>query len=607
MFGAVYLRRLKPVSVLLVAFIALGLVYSVTTPLFEGPDETGHYGYVRYLTDGHGLPVQSFDRAQVIVGEGHQPPLYYAVSALLTFWTDKENEPDVFRPNPLFIWSGVGQDPNVVLHTAVEQFPFQGVSLMMHIARAASVLFGAITVWGTYRLGQIISGRQDIALGAAAVVTLNPQFLFLSGVMNNDNALIAFFTLALVVMVSILLMGRTRARAIWLGVWVGLAFLSKPSALGLGPLILFVMAVTAIRERSWRALGELALWTGLPFLLIAGWWFVRNQILYGDPLGFQMFLASHPPFAAMDFSQADAWRLYWNVMHRSFWGQFGWMVIRLHGSIYDWLAALYLAAAAGALVGYVWRREIGSRYRTQPSLGWIFAILVVLVVAAWTVNYARILGGFGLQGRYLFPAISAIALLIVGGISAVVPDRWRWIPIAGLASGLALLAVRAPSEYIAPAYRFLTLPESALASVPHRLDGTFSPEIALAGYRIESRPEGVRLTLYWRAQGTPSYNYKVFIHALNADDQLCGQHDALPQDGAFLMSSWRAGDVIEDAHTAPIDSDCCVNGACRLKVGLYREDTGERLLYSRNGRPVSDHVEIVPDEIGSSGPGPQQQ
>jgi len=31
---------------------------------------------------------------------------------------------------------------------------------------------------------------------------------------------------------------------------------------------------------------------------------------------------------------------------------------------------------------------------------------------------------------------------------------------------------------------------------------------------------------------------------------------------------------------------------CQLNVGLYREDTGERLLYSVNGKPVSDKLEI---------------
>ncbi|HEY4690491.1 MAG TPA: DUF2142 domain-containing protein [Anaerolineae bacterium] len=587
-------RAHLPVVVLLVAFLALGLTYSIVTPIFEGPDEPGHYVYIRYLAEGQGLPVQSFDRAQLAVAYGHHPPLYYALSAMLTFWIDTSNAPDVFRPNPAFIWSGNGGEHNNLLHTAAEAFPFRGASLAVHLARVVSVLFGAVTVWGTHRLGMIITRSEVLALGAAAVVAFNPQFLFITSVMNNDGAATAFSTLALVMMVALLCEGGTRRRAIWLGVWIALALLSKMSALGLIPLAALSMAVVAARQRSWHVLGELALFTALPVAVFSGWWFVRNQILYGDPLGYQLFRTTWRHIdAPLDFSQPETLRQFVSMVHQSFWGRFGWMTIPLKSTIYDALGWLYVFAVIGAWVGTAWRREL-SLPRATTKWAWTLMAAAVIAAVVWTANFASLQGGSGMQGRYVFPAISAIALLIVGGISAMFPDRLRWIPVGGLASALAVLAISVPIQYIAPVYRYFTLPESALESIPHRLDGTFSPEIALAGYRVESQPEGLRLTLYWRAQGTPPNDYKVFIHALNADAQLCGQRDALTQDGAFPMSYWRAGDVIEDAHEVPIDPACCATGGCRLMIGLYREDTGERLLYSVNGRPVSDHVEIQP-------------
>ena len=581
--------RLRAIGALLLSFILLGLTYSFTTPLFEGPDETGHYQYVAYLVEGNGLPVQSFDRSTVIVAQGHQPPLYYALSAGLAFWIDTSNWSDIYRENPAFF---LGIEPNLLFHTAAEGFPFRGVALVIHIARMLSTLFGAITVWGTYQLGNIVTRSRVIGLGAAALVVFNPQFLFISGVMNNDNPLVAFTTLALMVMASILIEGRTRRRAIWLGVWIGLALLSKLSGLVLGPLTVLTMVIVTIRERSWRAFGEMTLWVGLPVIVISGWWFVRNQILYGDPLGYRMFLATQGIFGPWDFSQIEGWRQFIEAIHQSFWGQFGWMKIKMKRPLYDLLAWPYLFAVVGALVGTAWRRQIGPHRHMTSKISWFFLATVVFVVIAWMVSFASVQGGSGLQGRYLFPAISAIAILIVGGISALVPDRWRWVPIGGLVGGLALLAVSTPSQYIVPKYRFFTLPESVLESVPHRLNGTFSPEIAIVGYEIQSQADVVDLTIYWQAQGTPPDNYKVFIHAINDTGQLCGQRDALPLDGAFLMAYWRAGDAIKDVHRVPIDSDCCTNGSCRLKVGLYLEDTGERLLYSVNGQPVSDHVEV---------------
>jgi hypothetical protein len=41
---------------LLLAFSLLAVIYSLTTPLFEAPDEPLHYAYVRWLAEGHGLP-----------------------------------------------------------------------------------------------------------------------------------------------------------------------------------------------------------------------------------------------------------------------------------------------------------------------------------------------------------------------------------------------------------------------------------------------------------------------------------------------------------------------------------------------------------------------
>ena len=55
------LRRNALIIALLVAYVSLGLYYSVRTPLFEEPDETGHYTYVAYLIRGGGLPIQNLD------------------------------------------------------------------------------------------------------------------------------------------------------------------------------------------------------------------------------------------------------------------------------------------------------------------------------------------------------------------------------------------------------------------------------------------------------------------------------------------------------------------------------------------------------------------
>lgn len=57
----------------------------MSVPIFEAPDEPGHSYYIKYLTEEHRLPVQSFRYSENVAKEGHQPPLYYLLGVLTTF------------------------------------------------------------------------------------------------------------------------------------------------------------------------------------------------------------------------------------------------------------------------------------------------------------------------------------------------------------------------------------------------------------------------------------------------------------------------------------------------------------------------------------------
>ena len=88
------LRAHPVLAALLGLFVTLAVVYSVVTPIFEAGDEVWHYPFVQYLATGHGLPVQDPNVKTAWEQEGGQPPLYYALSALATFWIDTGDLPE---------------------------------------------------------------------------------------------------------------------------------------------------------------------------------------------------------------------------------------------------------------------------------------------------------------------------------------------------------------------------------------------------------------------------------------------------------------------------------------------------------------------------------
>ena len=78
------IRRHSAAFAIVCLFVALGVIYSVASPLFEPSDEHNHYPFVQHLATGGGLPVQRAGEKTLWGPEGSQPPLYYAASALLT-------------------------------------------------------------------------------------------------------------------------------------------------------------------------------------------------------------------------------------------------------------------------------------------------------------------------------------------------------------------------------------------------------------------------------------------------------------------------------------------------------------------------------------------
>ena len=367
-------------ALLILAFVCLGVMYSVATPIFEASDELWHYPVIHHLARGGGLPVQDSNSVQLWRQEGSQPPLYYALGALLTAWIDTSDLPQVRQLNPHADIGVLTADGNVnmVVHTERERFPYHGTTLAVHIVRWMSVLMGAVTVWFTYliaravfvaEVGKSSPAQYDTALLAAALVAFNPMFLFISGSVNNDNLVVMLSTLALYLLARLDEGSLRFSRLVPLGLVIGLAVLSKVNALALIPLAVLALAWVAWRRRSWW----LALWGSGTVVgataVVAGWWFVRNAQLYGDPLGLNMLVAITGP----RHPQPTLWQLAgeWQGFLLSFWGLFGGLNVPLEGWIYTFYNALSVLGLLG-LVVFVWRCYAGRLPRSEgapPSRG----------------------------------------------------------------------------------------------------------------------------------------------------------------------------------------------------------------------------------------------
>jgi len=621
----------KAITTILIAFVLLSTTYSVVTPIFEAPDELQHYFFVQHLADGEGLPVIT-GPVPDIQAEVHQPPLYYALGALVTFWIDRGPLTDFVWPNPhaqIGVPTASG-NVNMVVHSDEEGFPYRGITLAVHLVRLLSVLMGAATVLVTYwiarqimpqrphpgppptlrlRSGQALGERAEaLAIGAAVINAFNPQFAFISGTINNDNLMTVLFASAALLLVVLARRGVSWGRLILLGLVIGLASLTKLTGLVLMPLATVVLGVVALRR--WRLI-PFVRWMAIMSIValaVGGWWYARNWLLYGDPFGLKIM----PILFRTRVYRPSLFELLaeFEGLRMSFWALFGWFNILAEPWFYLTFDGLALLGAMGLLL------LVFKQLRGEETLSWpwlLFLFLWIAVVLAGLVRWTQMTHAS--QGRLMYPAISAISILLFTGLAQWVP-RQAVMSLAGIL-GLVMLAIAviSPFRYIAPAYARHVLSiaegpsllsEAELEKIPNPMAVTFDDRMKLLGYEVGQkavRPgESLDVTLYWQALASMERNYSVFVHLLDENDLVLASQDTFPGQGTYPTRLWRAGDAIADVYTIAVPPTAFTPSSGQLEVGLYEFDSGKRLTaYGPQGEPFGDNVrfhriEVLPHE-----------
>ena len=112
-------------------FVLLGLIYTVTVPVFEAPDEPWHFNYVRYVAQGRGLPSMRNNDSGAYQEVG-QPPLYYLIAGLVTAPVSPDDLRGLALHNPGFGYQAPGtvnDNKNLMAHTEREAFPWRGAAV----------------------------------------------------------------------------------------------------------------------------------------------------------------------------------------------------------------------------------------------------------------------------------------------------------------------------------------------------------------------------------------------------------------------------------------------------------------------------------------------
>ena len=461
-------------TAILVYAAVLATLFALLVPPYEAPDEPSHLAYINYVATRAGLPNQydpqrSLPQLGPSPPEGHQPPLYYALGALLLRLTSSgpclEAPP---QPNPLHAWNGAGgtrTDVPLYLPPAaggpaggpagaaegVTMRPTRDVPCLF-LLRLFSVLLGVLNVGAVLLLARHFLPGWWQLLPALLVATL-PQFLFASGVVNNDALANLLLTLVLWGAVWILDAPHRGGPYLLLGVALGLALLTKKTALFVLPVLALLLVSVAFRQRPARWLVSprptpcpvrvLALGAGAMALalLLSGWLFVRNQALYGDPLATEMEKATLGPLVQEKALTSPYFTgPFRREFSRSLVGVFGWMQLEAPPAVYR----LYLFLVGAAGVGFLLRTRGGRAPPARTVFGALFVLACGAGIIAYNLTYSQP------QGRFLFPVLSLLAIALSAGLRELLRPLSRLArPPAVAGAALCLVAALVAADVAA--------------------------------------------------------------------------------------------------------------------------------------------------------------
>ena len=609
--------------------------------------------------------------ADAVAGEGHQPPLAYLLAAPAALLLPTQARSLDLPGNPRFVWAR-GDQPNAAFHGTRERWPWTREVWIWRLMRLVSAACGALTVALTWGIARRCGLRQPLLAAAlvalnpqlifgSALVSNDPLLTALAalllwlalgggGLWGWRRAAALGLTLGLTLL--------TKQSAVLL-LPVALVGAWRPGERGELPQSRRgrrgrteegadnrrdaegaeeVKIRPAAPERAQRAMppsgasaperSECPRAERVPpsepmravllclavAALVCGWWYLRNWQLYGDPLAAAVFRAE---FATQPFAwrSAAAWGAALAQLYASCWARFGWLTVRPPAWV-DWFyAGLGLLAVVGSITAVVGRRGLvgGSavpRFRGSAVPWFRGSVLWLTVVLAfgWVVAFALSTGLVAWQGRLLFPALPALAVLLAGGLARLAGRSSR---TAALMLGLALaaLALWLPFGLIRPAYPFVALTNAGAQQAQQTLIASYGrfgrpsdPGAELLGWRANAdRGAGtVTVTLLWHALGRQNRDWTVFVHLVDAQGQIVAEANAQPTGGAYPMSAWVAGDWVSDTQLIALPKSLAP-GSYTLRAGLWDPNWGGRRagLYNQRGKLAGDSLDLGIIKIAS--------
>lgn len=352
-------------------------------------------------------------------------PLYLAKHLQLPFGGDPEVRIDkwgfsyAFQPILGYFLPAFFMKIGMIFKVAKENLYLWG--------RMATVIYSVITVYLTMKIGDRLFSKRGKWF-FVILVSFLPMFQFISCYINLD----AFAVMCVTWVIYQLLVGKENnwntKSCIILGISLGVTALSYSNSYGIIICAIIycvwdVITCKEIENKPQFLLKKATIVAGVSFL-VAGWWFIRNGIIYnGDFLGFKtsniyakkyaipMYLpdnrgiinSENPTLSYMLFD-----RRWIHTTLYSFVGTFGNMNVFMEHAV-SWL---FFMIPILSLILYLVKDK-------NKKFDMFYFIMFIMCIITTCLNmYYSFFNDFQPQGRYCMPMLIPLMLLITKGFEA---------------------------------------------------------------------------------------------------------------------------------------------------------------------------------------------
>jgi len=434
-------------------FLARSLFYSTAIPIWEGYDEYAHFALIQYVANHHGYfpmgaaaPNQSRavtesrrltpgagilkdDRAEILSYEQH-----FSLSAaqrqerrsrlenLPLAWSHEESlsQAPLYEAQqpPLYYWL------MAPLYKAAETW---SIPHIVWLLRCFAVLIASAVVPITFWTARLVLRSEILAIGAALITTLFPEFIIsVSTISNQVLAIAAASAFVLLALHTLRATPSLRAGA-WTGIMLGVALLTKAYCLALVPLAVTVLCASWVinKDSRSRAVWQAVAAVGASFS-IAGWWYFRNLVVTGTLTGqFEDVQASsHSTVSFFSAITQIHWQRVLDFLAITHIWLGSWSFLVLRSWMYRTVELLLLAALAG-VCAHILRNWSDLPSRKDLLLLLLPYAAMVLGLCFHAAQVFRASGHAGTVGYYLYALVTPESILLVTGIAALLATRAR--------------------------------------------------------------------------------------------------------------------------------------------------------------------------------------